>query len=310
MSDDLFPGFEAHWISTEHGRIFARSKGDGPPLVLLHGFPQTHAMWHRLAPALAETHSVVCMDLRGYGWSSAPEGDAAHEIYSKRGMGRDVIRVMETLGHVRFALAGHDRGARVGYRLALDHPGRVERLSMLDILPTFHVWQQMRAGAVPAAHWGFLSEPYPKPEQEIGRDPLPYFEGLMMKWSGDGSLKAFDPRALQSYRASCNEPSRIHAFCEDYRAGATRDVEADEADLAAGKTIQCPVQLIWSDFYLVRGTSGDGEPPLDIWRRTFAPEITGTGVTSGHFVAEENPAATLDALQGFLTADGSTSAGQ
>ncbi|MDF2812812.1 MAG: alpha/beta fold hydrolase, partial [Microvirga sp.] len=277
MNDDLFAGFESHWVDTEAGRIFARSRGDGPPLVLLHGFPQTHVMWHRLAPTLAETHRVVCMDLRGYGWSSAPKGDAAHETYSKRAMARDVVTVMEELGTVHFAVAGHDRGARVGYRLALDHPGRVERLALLDILPTSYVWAQMKAGKVPAAHWAYLSEPFPKPEEEIGRDPIPYFEGLMKTWSAPGDLSAFDPRAMAAYRDGFNEPSRIHAFCEDYRAGATRDIEADEADLAAGKSIRCPTQLIWSDFYLVSGTSGDTIPPLEIWR-TFAPGITGIGV--------------------------------
>ena len=297
MTDDLFPDFESHWIGTEAGRIFARSKGDGAPLVLLHGFPQTHVMWHRLAPALAETHSVVCMDLRGYGWSSVPRSDEAHETYSKRAMGKDVIAVMEELGHVRFAVVGHDRGARVGYRLALDHPGRVERLALLDILPTFHVWAQMRAGAIPPAHWGYLSEPYPKPEQEIGRDPIPYFEGLIAKWSGSGTLEAFDPRALAAYRAGCNEPSRIHAFCEDYRAGATVDVAQDEADLSAGTQIGCPVHVVSSEYYL---TGGGPETPLAVWQRTFAPEATGTKVASGHFVAEENPGATLEALRGFL----------
>ncbi|MBF9234914.1 alpha/beta hydrolase [Microvirga alba] len=302
MSDDLFPGFESHWIDTEAGRIFARSKGDGPPLALLHGFPQTHVMWHRIAPELAETHRVVCMDLRGYGWSTAPKGDATHETYSKRAMGRDVVRVMEALGAVRFAIAGHDRGARVGYRLALDEPGRVERLALLDILPTFYVWAQMKAGKIPAAHWGYLSQPYPKPEEEIGRDPIPYFEGLMRSWSAAGDLSAFDPRAMRAYREGFNEPSRIHAFCEDYRAGATRDIEADDADLAAGKTIHCPVQLIWSDFYLVSGPIGHGQHPLDVWRQSFAPGISGVGISSGHFVAEEAPGATLEALQGFLDA--------
>jgi haloacetate dehalogenase len=297
MTDSLFPGFDHHWIDTEAGKIFARSKGSGPPVVLLHGFPQTHALWHRIAPALAETHRVVLMDLRGYGWSSAPRGDPAHETYSKRAMGRDVVAVMEALGHVRFAVIGHDRGARVGYRLALDHPGRVERLALLDILPTFHVWARMRTGAQPAAHWGYLSEPYPAPETEIGRDPLPYFEGLLAKWSGSGSLDAFDPQALESYRTSCNEPTRIHAFCEDYRAGATIDVAQDEADLAAGRRIACPVHVVSSEFYLVKSA---GESPLDVWRRTFAPHATGTAVTSGHFVAEEAAPATLEALRAFL----------
>src|SRR5215212_6204236 len=148
MSDtgDIFPGFDSHWIDSEAGRIFARSKGEGPPVVLLHGFPQTHACWHRLAPALAETHTVVCMDLRGYGWSSAPPGDPAHETYSKRAMARDVVAVME----------------------ALDQAGRVERLALLDILPTVHVWRQIRAGAFPARHWAFLARPGPEPEREIG----------------------------------------------------------------------------------------------------------------------------------------------
>ena len=223
MTDDLFPGFASHWIDGEAGRVFARSGGSGPPLVLLHGFPETHASFHRIAPALARTHTVVCPDLRGYGWSSAPKGDPVHETYSKRAMGRDVIRVMEKLGHVRFALAGHDRGARVAYRLALDEPGRVERLALLDIVPTFANWQRIREGQADAPHWDYLARPFPQPETEIGRDPLAYFDGLLAKWSKDGTLDVFDPRALAAYRQSCNEPSRIHAFCEDYRAGATVD---------------------------------------------------------------------------------------
>jgi haloacetate dehalogenase len=302
MTDDLFPGFAAHWIDTEAGRIFARAGGGGPPVVMLHGFPQTHACWHRIAPALAETHTIVCMDLRGYGWSSTPRSDASHETYSKRAMGRDVIAVMEQLGHVRFAVIGHDRGARVGYRLALDQPGRVERLALLDILPTCYVWQQIKAGVFPAAHWGFLAQPFPQPEQEIGKDPLPYFDGLLAQWSGDGTLNSFDPRALAAYHASCNEPNRIHAFCEDYRAGATVDVATDEADLQAGRTIACPVLAVWGEFYLTRGSAAEADTTLDVWRRMFAPRAMGAQVNSGHFVAEEDPAGTLAALRPFLGA--------
>jgi haloacetate dehalogenase len=297
MTDDLLPGFEPHWIDTAAGRIFARSRGSGPPLVLLHGFPQTHVMWHRLAPALADTHRVVCMDLRGYGWSSVPRSDPAHETYSKRAMGRDVVEVMEALGHVRFALAGHDRGARVAYRLALDEPGRVERLALLDILPTFVVWDRIRAGIQPAAHWEFLARPEPEPETEIGRDPLPYFEGLLRSWSGAKSLDAFDRRALGAYRQGCNEPTRIHAFCEDYRAGATLDDAQDRADIETGRRIECPALLVWSSGYLSRAGA---ESPLEAWRRTFAPGITGSEVESGHFVAEEAAPQTLAALQAFL----------
>lgn len=298
MSDDLFPGFASHWIDTQAGRIFARSGGEGPPLVLLHGFPQTHAMWHRIAPALARTHRVVCPDLRGYGWSSAPAGDGGRERYTKRAMGRDVVAVMEALGHVRFALAGHDRGGRVAYRLALDEPGRVERLVLLDILPTVEVWRRIADGVQPAAHWEFLARPAPEPEQEIGRDPRGYFDALLARWSGSKSLDAFDPRALAAYRQSCEEPSRIRAFCEDYRAGKTVDTTQDEADLTAGRRIACPTFLIWSSRYLARPGA---ESPLDTWRRTFAPAIEGAEVDSGHFVAEEAADATLAALEQFLT---------
>lgn len=299
MSEDLFLGFASHWIDTEIGRVFARSAGDGPPLVLLHGFPQTHVMWHRLAPALARTHTVVCPDLRGYGWSSAPAGDPSQVTYSKRAMGRDVVTVMEALGHVRFALGGHDRGARVAYRLALDEPGRVERLALLDILPTFEVWNRIAAGQQPARHWEFLARPEPEPETTIGRDPIPYFDGLLTDWSGAKSLSVFDPRALAAYRQSCNEPSRIHAFCEDYRAGRAVDVDQDRADMAAGRRIDCPAFLVWSAHYLKK----DGqEAPLDTWRRTFAPAMAGAEVDCGHFVAEEAPDAVLAALTPFLGA--------
>jgi haloacetate dehalogenase len=293
--DDLFPGFEAHWIDSDEGRVFARAGGEGPPVVLVHGFPQTHVMWHAIAPQLAKTHSVVCLDLRGYGWSSAPRSENG-ERYSKRRMGDDVVRVMEELGHSRFAVVGHDRGARVGYRLALDHPGRVERLALLDILPTFFVWRQIEAGAFPGAHWEFLARPAPEPENEITRDPVPYFEGLMAKWTGTGDLKPFHPAAMASYRAGFNEPSRIRAFCEDYRAGAGIDRADDEADLAAGKRILCPVLAVWGQFYL----TGRGASPREVWRESFAPRAEGLEVTGGHFVAEEDPAGVLAALAPFL----------
>lgn len=297
MSDDLFPGFASHWIDTEAGRIFARSAGEGPPLLLLHGFPQTHVMWHRVAPALARHRRVVCMDLRGYGWSSAPHGDASHETYSKRAMGRVAVSVMEALGHVRFAVCGHDRGGRVAYRLALDEPGRVERLALLDILPTFEVWKRIAAGVQPGAHWDFLAGAEPGPEQEIGRDPVRYFDGLLTQWSGSKSLEGFDPRALRAYRQAVDEPSRIHALCEDYRAGKTIDPAQDEADMAAGRRIDCPSFLVWSARYLVRPGAED---PLATWRRTFAPHMEGVEVDTGHFVAEEAPEATLAALEELL----------
>jgi haloacetate dehalogenase len=296
MSDlaDLLPGFAAHWIDTDAGKIFARSHGSGPPLVLLHGFPQTHVMWHRIAPTLAERFTVVAMDLRGYGWSSVPRSEGG-TLYTKRAMGRDVVAVMEKLGHVRFGVVGHDRGARVAYRLALDHPGCVERLALLDIEPTIEVWRQIEAGTHPAAHWAFLARPEPEPETEIGKDPNGYFEGLMAKWSRAKSLAGFDPRALDHYRAAWGDPLHIHAFCEDYRAGASADRDVDAEGLDAKAAIKCPVLVVWGEDYL-----GKRESVVDVWRRTFAPGADGHMIASGHFVAEENPQATLDALQAFL----------
>ena len=298
MSDlaDLFPGFDSRWIDTKAGRIFARSHGEGEPLVLLHGFPQTMAMWHRLAPALARKFQVVLIDLRGYGWSAAPGSDNG-ALYAKRVMGEDIVAVMDDFGHVHFHIAGHDRGARVAYRLALDHPGRVTKLALLDVLPTVEVWKNINAGKSPAAHWSALARPAPIPEQEISANPSGYFEGLMARWTRAQSLEAFDPRAMAHYRAGWGDPSRIHAMCEDYRAGATIDLAADEADLAAGKKILCPTLTITGDFYLTRGA---GEAPVEVWKRTFAPQATGVMVPNGHFVAEESPAETQDALTAFL----------
>ena len=294
----LFPGFSAKTISTDGGRFFALTGGSGPPLVLLHGFPETLATWHRIAPRLAEHFSVVAMDMRGYGWSSVPrsEGGAG---YTKRVMGADVVAVMAELGHARFALVGHDRGARVGYRLALDEPGRLERLAVLDIVPTMETWRAMETDASMSPHWRFLAEPAPKPETEIGKDPDGYFEGLLQKWSGTKSLDAFDPVALTLYRDAWGDPTRIHAMCEDYRAGAGADREDDLADAAAGKTIRCPFHVVASSGYLQK--PGE-EPVLAVWRRSFAPDATGDVVESGHFVAEEAPDATLASLLRFLSA--------
>lgn len=296
VTRDLFPGFAAPWIDIPGGRYFARAGGPqgAPPLLLLHGFPQTHACWHRIAPALAQTHRVVCLDLKGYGWSAAPPGDPGHEAYGKRRLARDVVAVMERLGHVRFAIVGHDRGARVGYRLALDEPGRVARLALLDILPTLVQWERIEAPPRRDSHWDFLAGA--DAEAVIGRDPVAYHEGLLRAWSRAKSLAAFDPAALALYRQSWAVPERIHAACEDYRAGATCDRAADLADLAQGRTIACPTLILAGDGYLDRTR----ETPLAAWQRTFAPEAAAADVTSGHFLAEENPADTLAALRTFL----------
>ncbi len=270
MSDlaDLFPGFASHRIETDAGTIFARSGGAGPPVALIHGYPQTHAEWHPVSAALAEAFSVVALDLRGYGESSAPPSEAG-ALYSKRAMGGDVVRVMETLGHARFAAVSHDRGARVAYRMALDHPGRVTRLALLDIMPTVSMWDGMDAArAMQVYHWTFLAQPAPLPETLIGGAAIAYLETVLAKWTKRKSLDAFDPRALAHYRA----------------------------DLAAGRTIGCPTLVLWGDAGVPAASSG----PLDVWRATFAPRATGQAIDSGHFLPEENPQATLDALLPFL----------
>ncbi|HEY8578835.1 MAG TPA: alpha/beta hydrolase [Beijerinckiaceae bacterium] len=293
---DLFPGFESRWLDGEAGRIFARCGGQGEPLVLLHGFPQSHVMWRRVAPALARSRFVVAMDLRGYGWSAAPRSKGG-ALYAKSEMAKDVVRVMEALGHVRFAVAGHDRGGRVGYRLALDQPGRVTRLALLDILPTVSVWRNIEAGVTPAAHWAFLSRPEPIPEEEIARrGPDAYFESLLSQWSQRRTLDDFDRQALKAYRDAWGDTSRIHAFCEDYRAGAGLDRAADEADLAAGRKLDCPTLVLKGAYALTSGP----RPAVDVWRETFAPQAEGGDIDAGHFLAEENPQATLAALQAFL----------
>ena len=298
---DLFPGFEARWLEAAWGKAFARVGGpeDAPPLLLLHGFPQSHAMWHRVAPDLARDHRVICLDLKGYGWSAAPADGPPHGAYAKRTVGREVVALMERIGHVHFALAGHDRGARVAYRLALDEPGRVAKLALLDIVPTLVQWERIAGSPGLNPHWSFLAEPAPGPETEIRKGPDAYFEGLLRDWTGLADLSPFEPRALHLYRQAWNVPERIHAMCEDYRAGGPQgpDVEADAADLAAGRTLPMPVLVLSSRGYLERGKS---ETALAAWRRTFAPAATGAEIAGGHFLAEEQPAATLKALRDFL----------
>jgi haloacetate dehalogenase len=299
MSDlaDLFPGFESAWIPSEEGKIFARIGGKGDPVLLIHGFPQTHVMWHEIAGELAKTHRVIAFDLRGYGWSTAPASDSSHETYSKRAMARDVLRVLDECGYTRASVVGHDRGARVAYRLALDHPGRVTKLALIDIIPTLTMWERMDAKrAMQVYHWAFLAQAAPMPETLIGKAPVEWQEHTLASWTAKKDLSAFDKRALRHYRAFFNDPARLHATCEDYRAGATRDLEADEEARARGLTIDCPTLVLWGE----SGIPAAGASPLDIWRATFAPNATGEAIIGGHFLPEENPAATLAALKAFL----------
>jgi len=295
---DLFPGFVSRWINTSAGRIFARTGGEGLPLLLLHGHPQTNVMWHRMAPALARRFSLIIPDLPGYGWSDVPESDAQHAPYTKRAMANAMVELMESLGHVRFCIAGHDRGGRVAYRLTLDHPGRVEKIAVLDIVPTWAMWHRIDARlAMRIWHWSFLGPPAPFPETLIGKDPRYFMDWRFARGTKVKDLSAFDRRALAHYHAFFDDPARIHAICEDYRAGRTTDLAHDEADRAAGRKIACPLLAIWG---AAGGVPAETDDPLATWRE-WAFEVRGFPLDSGHYLAEEAPQATAQALIDFFT---------
>jgi haloacetate dehalogenase len=275
----MFEGFARRSVSVDGVAINAATGGEGPPVLLLHGYPQTHAMWHLIAPALAERFTVVCADLRGYGDSAKPPGDPAHETYSKRTLALEQLELMRALGHERFALVGHDRGARVARRLALDHPDAVTRLALLDIVPTAEVYARLdRSRAIAVWRYFFLVQPPDLPERLIGTDPGFYLRWTLAEWAGRPD--AIDPRALAEYER-CFDTETIHASCEDYRAGATIDLEHDRAD--RGRPIRCPVLVLWS-------TSGIGSTydVLGIWRKE-AVDVSGHALDCGHFLAEEQP---------------------
>ena len=293
---ELFPGFETRFFETEGARIHARIGGNGPPLVLIHGFPQTGAEWHRIAPALAKHFTLIIPDLRGYGLSSAPKGDA--KLYAKRVMGADILALLDQLNYREpVRIVGHDRGARVTYRLALDHPNRVQRIALIDIAPTLCMWEGMNAtSAMKVYHWMFLAQPYPLPEKLIAADPGFYVEHTIASWTGSRSLKPYDGRAMDHYRANLLRADYTHAACQDYRAGQTHDLDHDRAARDAGQTIQCPTYILWGN----AGIPAAGGP-LKQWRETFAPQAEGSALDCGHFTLEEDPDGTLAALLPFLT---------
>ncbi|HEY8384053.1 MAG TPA: alpha/beta hydrolase [Microvirga sp.] len=288
MSNAMFGGFTFTKIATSGATIALRHAGSGPPVLLLHGHPQTHVMWHRIAPALAAEFTVVCADLRGYGDSSKPPTSDNHEPYSKRAMAQDCVEVMQALGFDRFAVVGHDRGGRCAYRMALDYPDRVTALSVLDILPTSEHFGRTEAEfALGYWHWFFLAQPHPLPERLIAGDPDVFYlrRGRHM----------FDPAALAEYRRCFSDPATIHAMCEDYRAGAGIDRVLDEADRQAGRRIACPVQALWAN----TGILPRLYDVLGVWR-DWAGDVQGHGIDCGHYLAEEAPEATLAALRPFL----------
>lgn len=299
---DLFPGFDTRTIDVGDVSLFARIGGPegAPAVVLAHGYPQSHAMWHRIAPALAERFRVVAVDLRGYGQSSVPAPEPDHAQMSKRRMGADIVRLMSELGYDRFAFVGHDRGARVGYRLGFDAPERLTGLVLIDIVPTPVMWERMDATfSRKVYHWSFLAQAAPVPESLIAKAPIEHLFQTLASWTVDKDLSAFDPGALAHYRAYFRDPERIAACCEDYRAGATIDVEHDEADRAAGRRIAVPSLIIWGSAGLPADAKARESGPLAVWR-DWCVAVEGGPVEGGHFLAEENPDATLALMKPFL----------
>ena len=287
----LFGGFETDTPDTGEAHIHVRHRGSGPPLLLLHGHPQTHLMWHRVAPRLAEDFTVVCADLRGYGDSGKPPTAPDHEPYSKRAMARDMVEVMRQLGFDAFFLAGHDRGGRCAYRLALDHPERVLKLAVLDIVPTAEMWRRADIEfGMTDWHWFFLAQPAPFPEDVIRADPDAFYFRA--------GRERFHPAALEAYLRAVHNPATIHAMCEDYRAGATYDYELDLSDKGVRK-ITCPVLALWSG----RDELGEWFDVLTVWRE-WAEEVRGRGVDCGHFMAEEAPDEVYKELRAFFEGRG------
>src|SRR5260221_3289893 len=257
----MFEGFENKRIKTSGTTIALVQGGSGPPLLLLHGYPQCHVIWHKVAPRLAEQFTLVIPDLRGYGDSGKPPSDAEHLAYSKRAMALDMVEVMTQLGFERFDVVGHDRGARVTYRLALDYPARVRRLAVLDIMPTLEQFERMDRFASRAAyHWYFLAQPAPFPETLIGANPDYFLDHSLQSWRGlDGP---FTEEALAAYRKAFRDPEVIRGSCEDYRAGITCDCKFDAADRSAGNKIAPPMLALWG----AKGRPNRGVGMLDIWK--------------------------------------------
>jgi len=292
----LFPGLESRRIATRGAEIACVVGGSGPPLLLLHGYPQTHAMWHRIAPRLAERFTVVCPDLRGYGDSSKPPGGDNHVNYSKRAMAADQVEVMRALGFATFRLAGHDRGGRVAHRLVLDHPAAVERVAVLDISPTRTMYGKTdKAFATAYYHWFFLIQPFDLPERLIAADPGYYLRKKTGGWGSAANI--FDPRAFAEYERCFVQPETIHATCEDYRAAASIDLEHDDADVAADRKIACPLLVLWG----ANGVVQRCFDPLADWR-AVASDVRGRALPSGHYLAEEVPEETLAELRAFFIA--------
>jgi haloacetate dehalogenase len=295
-SEKLFPDFEIGELLTSGAAIHCARKGSGPPLLLLHGYPQTHAIWHKIADRLSQKYTVVLTDLRGYGDSSKPAGGRRHENYSFRAMAQDQVDVMRQLGYDSFFVGAHDRGARVAHRMCLDHPAAVRRVCLMDIVPTLTMYRETnREFATKYLWWFFLIQKEPLPEHMIGADSL-FFLNTHFDMQ-NGTPGALTPEALAEYRRCFCRPEAIHSSCEDWRAAADIDLEMDEADRRAGRKINAPLLALWSG----KGVVGKLWNVLDVWRQHSEAPVQGRALDSGHYLAEEQPEEVLrEMLQFFV----------
>ena len=293
-----FEGFDSRRVAVNGVELFVRIGGDAaaPPLLMLHGFPQTHAIWHRIAQRLRSHFRLVLPDLRGYGDSAKPAGEADHANYSKRTMALDMAELMAQLGHECFALVGHDRGARVAHRLALDHAARVTKLCLIDIAPTLDMYERTTmAFASLYYHWFFLIQPAPLPEKLLGADPKFFLHSAFGGW-GSKLLDHLEPQALADYERCFAMPDTLHANCEDYRASAGIDLEHDRASRAAVQRIACDTLVLWGE----RGVVHRLFEPLELWRAQCAGQVQGELMPAGHFIPEELPDETAERLLRFF----------
>ena len=293
---DFFRDFELTTVRVDDGALRLRRGGSGPPLLLLHGNPQTHAMWHAVAPALAEQFTLVCPDLRGYGGSFKPGPTADHAPYAKTAMARDVAELMTALGHERFGVVSHDRGARVAHRLAIDNPGRVRSLAVMAMVPTVeHFERTDMAFALGYYHWFWFAQPHPFPEDLINAAPEIWFHKHSSREPKPPGF--FREEALADYLAAVRNPAMITGMCEDYRAAISIDLEHDRASRAERRRVECPMLVLWGS----KGYIGKWYDPLAIWRGYCNAGVTGAAVNSGHYLAEEAPEEVLAHLRGFLS---------
>ena len=292
---NFFDDFKLETVSVAAGKLRLRRGGSGPPLLLLHGNPQTHAMWHAVAPALAERFTVICPDLRGYGGSFKPPATEDHAAYAKKEMARDMVEVMEHFGHGQFFVGSHDRGARMAHRMALDFPNRVLKLAVLDIIPTVeHFERTDMAFAMGYYHWFWFAQRHPFPESIINAAPETWFHAHTSREPKGGDF--FHAEALADYLEAARNPEMIRGMCEDYRAAATIDLDHDRGSREAGEKIQCPLLVLWG----AKGKIGEWYDPLDIWRQYAKTAVTGGAVNSGHYLAEEAPGEVLERFLDFF----------